>query len=406
MKDINSMNTHDSQRESGLRTHDAQRESGKWNAGVLFPGLCTHSSQREPGLCTHSSQREPGKWNAGVLFPGLCTHKLSHWNRTFQLLRRRSLTIDIDGRLSPTLSLVKYKTHILELMALIMIGFMAYIIKRFPYYPITVVGNTVYSRVAAASLSRYKIPYILCRGNNRIPYYSTEDGNEIAFEGPSTQYFLVENNRVVPLIPHSELELTRIQDHTKLNNLSTIQAQVLKGFLTKDGVHVASMKDLIHDGTEARDPAIAIHRFCGNMYYVMTTTEVWLTRMVITDIVSPLQPGDIISGINGIVTDEPNINYQIEHKDGFCIIREPLATTVLKRGSNYKVSPDLRICSIDSLHTHESVLYNLETPRSFIHHSLNVIHPFHLPQVWDPFLAIMIITLASVASVASVTKSS
>src|SRR5688572_150980 len=102
-----------------------------------------------------------------------------------RFLKIHKLTINLEGQLFKILPPFDYKIKIIKLISLLMIGFMIHIIKKYPYHPITIMGNTVYCRVASSCLSRHKIPHILSKSNNRIPYYQTQDGIEIPFEGPS-----------------------------------------------------------------------------------------------------------------------------------------------------------------------------------------------------------------------------
>ena len=313
----------------------------------------------------------------------------------FRLLKSRNIMIDLNGRLFRVLPPFDYKIRIMKLMALVMIGFLAHIIKQIPYFPVTVTGNSIYSRVVAACLSRHRIPYVLCKGHNRIGYYEITDGTELAFEGPSPRYFHNAKDRVVPLIPHTPAELSRLQEHTTLSSLAALQDKLLSSYPDKNGVHIASMRELIHDGTGARSPIINIRRFCGNLYYIATTTETWLSRIVISDNVLPLQPGEIVSGLGGASVLGTYSQYDIYRESQSCTITEPTSETILRRSTTYEVLSDLTIQG-HCTDTQECILYSLQTPRPFHHNSLCMIHPFHLPLSWDPFLTIMLVTLGVV----------
>lgn len=338
------------------------------------------------------------------------------------LCKKYSILIDLDGRIYKILDSNVYKRNLLKLCSLIMIGFFARIIRGFPFYPVTVVGNTVYSQVVAATLARCHIKYALCKSDHRITYYETDDGQEIPFEGPSPNHF---PSKVVSMIPLSTEELIQLEKHTALHNLDKIQNQILESFTRKDDVRIVNTSDIIHQqgnndsikscNYDYHSPVMRIQRFAGNICYVMTYNAIWLTRLVIMDKVSPLQPGEIITGLYGNITPDPadhhSINildqvfnnrtaiqkYTIVNKQTSCTVIEGETITRFERFPLYHVLSDLTIKSIihDKEKSHESIIYNLDNPRSFSKDApIVLIHPFHLPPSWDPFLSIMIITRA------------
>lgn len=341
----------------------------------------------------------------------------------FRFLKSRNLVIDLDGKLFKILPSYEYKIRFIKLISLIMVGFVAHIIKKFPYHPITVMGNTVYCHIVASSLSHNNIPYIMCKGTNRIPYYEINTGEEIPFEGPGLKYFidqqstqsasisdnnstsleLKSNEKLIPLIPLSHDEINKLQTHTKLENLEQIQNTILETFPVKDGVHLSTMNYFInHESKLVVGPVINIRRFFGGLYYIMTNNEFWISRLVITDNVIPLQPGDVISSISGIITRESHDQYSIDKMNNTCTINDPTIKTILTRCYNYRVNSDLTINKETNScqeNTVECILYNLKQPRPFIHNSVYTIHPFHLPEAWDPFLTIMIVSRGLLASI-------
>jgi hypothetical protein len=320
------------------------------------------------------------------------------WLVIFQRLRQYNLAIDAEGKLFHLWSPSVYKINLLKLIALILIGFMATIIRNFPYYPVTVVGSTIYARVVAACLTRYKIPFVFCRGLSRTSYYETEDGDEIPFEGASPQYFSNIEDRVIPLIPHSEEELKQLQAHTQLSNLAPVQAYVLNTFPNKNGVHLAKFKDLTHYEGAIKSPILVVNRFCGNMYYIMTMNEIWLTHVVFTDVALPIQPNDRILTLRGVMAPVTTEDYEIHRSETTCNVVEPGSMTTLTRELGYEVSMDFKINRTSSAQVDESIIYHLTSPRPFIQKSLYMLHPFHLPVTWDPFLTIAIVALALLAS--------
>lgn len=314
-------------------------------------------------------------------------------------LRTHNLTITIDGKLFKTLSYVEYKINILKLCALIMIGFLIHIIKLFPYRPITIIGNTIYSRVVVSTLDNFNIPFILCKENNKITHYETSDNREISFEGPTPNFYSKNyTNSSTCLIPLTTNQLNKLQFHTKFGDLDLTQKNILAKFPNINGVSTIDINGLKYEGKMA-NPVIQIKKFFNNsdLYYVMTTNEIWITKIIITDIIAPLQPGEILSTLYRNKIENPHNNYNIEISEKICTITEPDYISNIKRHECYSVSRDLSINPLTlemSDDYEESILYNLSNPRPFNGNGIYNIHPFHLPVYWDPFLTIMIITKA------------
>lgn len=333
------------------------------------------------------------------------------------IFKNKNISIDINGKLFKILPLSCYKTQIMKIINLIIVGLIANIIKRFPYNPITITGNTVYTRVVAACLSKFKIPYVLCKGTGKIQYYELSNGTEIPFEGPSPSYFDNCRDKIIPLIPHTKQEIDILENHTGFSNLSAIQSDLLKKYNFKGEVHLASLNEIIHNGDGSLDPIITIKKMCNNLYYIRTANDTWLSRIIITDNVESFQPGEIISGLYGKITSQnqclnstknllsssipnyDNILTKITHNSDNCIIMEPDKQTILYYHNNYMVKSDLSVQLVTSSeHTYdECILYNLKNPRPWVQKGIFIIHPFHLPRSWDPFFTITLITTSLIA---------
>ena len=321
--------------------------------------------------------------------PPSCVRSLS------LILGKRRLAIDIEGKIFRVLIGNKYKAYLLRICALIMVGIFAYIIRRFPYYNVTIIGNTVYSKVTAFSLSKCGVPFALCRENNRISYYETVDGREVPFEGPTCRSFL-ENismgEKLSPMIPLSGEEIERVEKHTGLKNLGVIQEKILSIFNKQSGVNIANISDIIDEVKPINNPVMHVKKFVGGLYYIMTTDKIWLTRMIISDTVVPLQPGEIISTLYGKVAEKTSSSYDIRNVGDTRVVTRPHCETELVRRDSYIVGLDLTVKQkTENVHDDESIIYSLNRPRPFIHNSINMIHPFHLPATWDPFLTMMIV---------------
>jgi hypothetical protein len=339
-------------------------------------------------------------------------------NLVTKFLDDHQLIVDIDGNFSKRdqTEKIKYKIILLNLMALMMIGFIAHIIRKIPYCPVTVIGTTFYSRIISLCMSKHNIPHIMCKCPNRTVYYNTENGYEIPFDGPS-QYFSEESNReLIPIIPHSIDQLKNLETHTKLENLSDIQENILSGFPTKDGIHFYQSSDFVSNTDKMKNPVTMIKRCFGDLYYIITCTDVWLSRFIVSDIVATLQPNEIVSclygkrscgsstGYSGVLGKiSPSLipvdtikEYDIQQSINKCIIREHEITTELFRYSGYYVNLDLTIKAVKDVgpEYNECLFYNLEHPRPFSQGPLYIVHPYHLPPTWDPFLSIMIVIYA------------
>lgn len=302
------------------------------------------------------------------------------------ILRKYSIQVTIEGVTFRYLSPPVYRTHLLKCIALIFICVVTYLLQQIPYHHITIISNTVYGRVAAACLSQQNIPYVICRGHNTHTYYETEDGDEISFEGPSMYNFDLSDETY--LIHHSEEELEELTKHTSLSHLAKIQEYLYKGGKVKLG-------DLIHND-KIKGNIITVKPIAKNLYYIVTRDEAWITRLIITDNISPLQPGEVISELRYKIIPELNLGRQIIREDDTCVVIEPDKTTILSHFPSYKVETDLSLHSLSDFDdAFPGIFYQLEKPRPFSHSIYNI-HPFHLAKTYDPFLSIMIVTLGIV----------
>lgn len=281
--------------------------------------------------------------------------------------------IDIEGNIYKLLP--SYRIQAVKIVALIVSAVMAYIIRSIPYHPVTIIGTTFYSRVSAACLSQYNIPYVLCRGSNHVTYYETDDGKEIAFGGKG----LTSTVNNIPLIKHSPRhsseELKTLERHTRLSNLATIQGSVFE--------RLPKIESIVAKTKPNKGPVIMIKPLIKDIYYVMSTTGCWLTRIIITDKVLPLYPGDHIAGVT--------------------ISAKSNEARILEHSSQYIVTTDLRICSANLMINHdmeELQIYSLAKPRPLNppdQGAIYVVHPFHLPATWNPLLSIMLVTLGIIS---------
>lgn len=319
-------------------------------------------------------------------------------------LKRNNIFLDINGKFYKILEPLNFKTKMLKIISLILIGFIASIIKRITFYPITIIGNTVYSRVAASYIKRRGKKYAICKTNNRIYYYNTKDNEEIAFEGERTKSFIEDNIKTTVIIPHTDKELLQLQKHTKIQNLSEIQDKVLNYFEKDDNIYFQKFENIVHDEKDAKNPIIFVKKLCKNLYYIRSINEVWITKLIIGDSVSPLNINDTILCLSKSIYNLDNENRNTLYKDNCVTINDFNKTYFLTKYSGYLVNNDLSLSSFDNdeendnneenelVHDKETIIYSLNKPRSFIKNNIINIHPFHFNQTFDPFLTVMILT--------------
>jgi hypothetical protein len=135
---------------------------------------------------------------------------------------KRQLQVDSNGKILRILAPLQFRAAVLELYSLVVVGLVARMIINYDYYPVTVMGNYVYSRVAAAALTMCGIPHVLCKGTGRIVHYETTEGTLVPFEGVPTACFPT-TSEVSPVVPHTEIDLAELTAHTQLPNLAQAQ---------------------------------------------------------------------------------------------------------------------------------------------------------------------------------------
>src|SRR3989304_8197075 len=205
-----------------------------------------------------------------------------------RLSRIHHIAVDYDGKIFRILPL----DGIILIYRLIVMGILFYIMRHFTYYPVTIIGNFVYSRVIASTLSLCNIPYVISKGNNKISYYETLDKEEVAFEGPTYNMFMNSTCGIteVPIIAHSSVELDHLQQHTGLQKLFSVQESILSKMDKINNIPMFNFESL--NCNNMKSPVIHIQKIFGNMYYVRTINESWLTRLIISDVVTGLNIND------------------------------------------------------------------------------------------------------------------
>lgn len=307
------------------------------------------------------------------------------------IFNKRKIRINVDGIISRVIPPLQYKIQNLKLCSLIMIGFIVFIIKKYEYYPVTVIGKFVYSKVISSSLKIYNIPHILCKYTNRVSYYETTDGEYIPFEGVNSNFF---NDETVPIIPNTEKDLLLIESHIGIKNLNVIQDKILSKFNNINGINMATMKQMI--GAQPDEGYVLfIKHFFGKLYMVKTTTKCWITELIITDNTFHLQPGNILTQLHNTSVENVNADQTIEIVNDECVVNMSNSQIILKRKHSYHVENNFSITSFAD-NDQSSLIYGLQHPRQIKSGNVYIVHPFHIPLTWDPFLTIMIVTIAIV----------
>jgi hypothetical protein len=307
-------------------------------------------------------------------------------------MRFKNIDVDIDGHIYHILSAYQCNIFILQVYGIISVICAICILCQLSYIPVTIIGNTIYARVMASAVHREGLLYKLCRMNNRLTVYGTSDDRVIAFEGVPS----MNSNKKLPIIICSIDELQQLEVHTGLHNLSDVQALILQDFDKANGIYNTSVNDIIAD-IIYDEPIITIDKLQCNLYSICTTTKSWLTSLIITDDVEPLQPNDIITGFiaantNAVISDE----ISVDKYDDYVIIIKDNVCTKLTRKALYYVDDDLNIIAYSNNKLHESLIYGLRKPRPFLQDGIRIIHPFHLPLMMDPILSLMLVTTATI----------
>jgi len=306
------------------------------------------------------------------------------------LYRAKNIKVDINGNVYRILSLAEYRLKLLELSTIIILAFFVYVFQHVKYVPVTVIGNTVYAKIIAATVHQQQIEYRLCKTNNRAIVYETSDGNLIPFEGITSA--IIEKN--LPVIVCDDKDLLRLEEHTDLDNLAEVQQVVLEHFEQVDDTYIANLNELLAD-VEYDAPIISMERIAPSLYYIRTTEDMWLTNFILSDMVEPLQVGETIIGcVVDHVTDAILTNKLVQRTSDSVIICDGSQTIVVTNKALYYVEDDLSIMSYPRHKLAESKLYSLEPARPFATGDIYIIHPFHLPSMLDPLLPIMIVTTA------------
>lgn len=315
--------------------------------------------------------------------------KLSCVHTLHQICQTHQIFFNLDGKPGKILSMQAASLYSLQLCSLLVIASVTYLIKQIPYRPITVMGDSIYSRVAAYALRLAKVDHVLCQENNRTTFYLTTEGIYVPFQGVNCEYF--PNDRV-PIILNTPSELSRIERHIGHNNLGTIQNSLVQMMDEEDGLPVWNFSEVI-SAPEQCPPVVQIRSVFHNLYLIRTHNEQWISRHVITDSTTSLQPADRINRLYQTVQASKEESH-ISVTERECTVSWNEMTLTLSRDSCYQVDNNLAIIPLKD-DMSECLIYQLDQPRMFRTHGLYVIHPFHLPPVWDSLWTIMLVTLGS-----------
>lgn len=311
-------------------------------------------------------------------------------------MRFKNINIDIDGRVYRIVSEYQCRVFTLQIYGILSVIFFMYICCQLTYVPVTIIGNTIYAKVIAGTVANQGLPYKLCRMNNRLTVYETSNCKYVAFEGVTT----ISSDEKLPIITCLPNELQELEAHTGLNNLKEDQTSVLQGFDKIDGLYYTSVNDVINIVYD--EPVMSIDKVTANLYCICTANESWLTPLIITDSVDPLQVGDTIVGFVAKLSDVAGPETISRHDDHIVITRDDRAIRLTRRALYY-VEDDLSIIAYPTIKSNgregfeESIIYGLREPRPFLQTGIRIVHPFHLPLMWDPLLPLMLVTTAIIS---------
>jgi hypothetical protein len=313
------------------------------------------------------------------------------------LVDKHNILVDIEGKFHKTFP----KDNFVYVMVLILIVVLVYLLIKIPHIPITIVGNTLYSNVIINSIGN--IPYILCK-TNVVNCYS-DSSVPLFFEGINYNPFNDEESHQI--IPLTEQEIISIQKHTNLHNIDVIHTSVLLSLNHNNGKYYMDINSLVSNNNKniVNEPIIYMKKISDYGYFVKTKTKSWTTKIILSDRVSPVRSGDIITSI--VERKEPAdiITSIVERKESDDKItskekeKELEIENIIVDGkkiskmSLYKILDDN---VVDKISDYESILYSLKEPRTFNENRMYFIHPFCLPQCWDTLLMIVVITKAIV----------
>lgn len=281
-----------------------------------------------------------------------------------KLYEKYNFIIDIDGNFHKTIP----KNSFIILISFTIIIIFAYIIIKIPYIPITIIGKTIYSTVIANAIDI--VPYVFCY-DNVINCYSC-DNSSLFLEG--INHMSIETN--YSLIPLTTDEIKQLKSHTGLPNIDIIHNKIISSNINIESI-IKNVPNKIYE------PIISIKKISKTLYFIRTKTKSWITKLIITDKIDPINENDVITSV---VSDN-----NLDHENYIIIENKKLFKLPM-----YKINPNSKIIKLNNPE-YESIFYSLQKPRSF-NNNFYFIHPFHLPQCWDIFLLITVITKSLISN--------
>jgi hypothetical protein len=305
------------------------------------------------------------------------------------LYLKRNLKIDINGKIYKILTAPLYRLYMLKICCLIILSVFVYIIKKYKYYDVTIIGKTIYGALSSKVLSLEGINHILCKTRNHFTYYDIES-EKINLEGFEYEFF---EDEIIPLIKNAKEGINSLESHTGFKNLNQIQDSILSKIEKKGDIYYISINDI----NVLNCDIISIKNFIGNLYIINTTNDNWITRIMITDKVEHLKKGETITTINAeICKNKKEKKNTINYFEDRCEIFERDEKIIITKESKYEFLESNKINSVNK-DIKDGPFYNLIRPREFSKkNDMFIVHPFHLPIDWDPILNVLITTLACV----------
>lgn len=254
----------------------------------------------------------------------------------------------------------------LTILILIMFTAILMIIKNISYYPATVIGNTLYSKVTAYALSSRKIPYKYCKSKWQCSYHKISNRKLVNFYGPCDIDYI--SKEIVPVIKLDKEKKVNLERHTSL----VLENREMRQMCWHD-----LLKNI------KNDVPVKIKRLGRNLWYITDNNVSWFTKFIFTDEVKLLDRDECVSSIL--------LSKHLEDKTNG--IKDVESNGRLIRSDRYRIENDLLIeINHKDDDNEESQIYSLDVPRPFKNKDgFYVIHPFHIPEVWDIFYTILIL---------------
>lgn len=242
---------------------------------------------------------------------------------------------------------------------LFVLSIVKWIINQIHYMPITIISTSAYSKFIEQLCILNKVPYLkLVNPYYREVLYPLATFKKMIALNPQWDDFVDEEVDINPL---NQDDLLKLSKHTGLSVslLSTAQDQVLHLLPQINGYQIVRENYIEDDYIYTDDMLMSIKG-----HQIQTKTKCYFTRYILSDDIEPVKVGEIVQAnyfTDTVVTEK---KYIMNHYYVLESLRKKLKDNII-----------------------QLPFYSLAEPRPS-----GLFHPFHLPSVTDPILAIMVLT--------------